>query len=72
MDDRDFLARQRVAAADYFDRAARWNAFCGGSAWQLAAVAAPRWTIEECFQSAKGETGLDHCEARSCTPGIVA
>ena len=24
-----------------------------------------RWTIEECFQSAKGETGLDHCEARS-------
>ena len=32
---------------------------------QLAAVAGLRWTIEECFQSAKGETGLDHCEARS-------
>jgi SRSO17 transposase len=31
----------------------------------LAAVAGLRWTIEECFQSAKGETGLDHCEARS-------
>ena len=32
---------------------------------ELAAVAGSRWTIEECFQSAKGETGLDHCEARS-------
>jgi hypothetical protein len=33
--------------------------------YELAAVAGLRWTIEECFQSAKGETGLDHCEARS-------
>ena len=32
---------------------------------ELAAVAGLRWTIGECFQSAKGETGLDHCEARS-------
>jgi SRSO17 transposase len=32
---------------------------------ELAAVAGLRWTIEECFQSAKGQTGLDHCEARS-------
>jgi hypothetical protein len=32
---------------------------------ELAAVAGLRWTIEECFQSAKGETGLDQCEARS-------
>ena len=32
---------------------------------ELAAVAGLRWTIEECFQAAKGETGLDHCEARS-------
>ncbi len=32
---------------------------------ELAAVTGLRWTIEECFQSAKGETGLDHCEARS-------
>jgi SRSO17 transposase len=31
---------------------------------ELAAVAGLPWTIEECFQSAKGETGLDHCEAR--------
>jgi len=32
---------------------------------EFAAVAGLRWTIEECFQSAKGEAGLDHCEARS-------
>jgi SRSO17 transposase len=31
----------------------------------LARVAGQRWTIEECFQTAKGEVGLDHCEARS-------
>ena len=31
----------------------------------LARIAGRRWTIEECFQSAKGEVGLDHCEARS-------
>lgn len=32
---------------------------------ERAAVAGLRWTIEECFQSAQGETGLDHCEVRS-------
>jgi SRSO17 transposase len=32
---------------------------------ELAGVAGLRWTIEECFQRAKGELGLDHCEARS-------
>ena len=32
---------------------------------ELAAAAGLRWTIEECFQSAKGEAGLDHCEACS-------
>ena len=32
---------------------------------ERAAAAGLGWTIEECFQSAKGETGLDHCEARS-------
>ena len=31
----------------------------------LARVAGRRWTIEDCFQAAKGEVGLDHCEARS-------
>jgi hypothetical protein len=32
---------------------------------ELAGVAGLRWTIEDCFQRAKGELGLDHCEARS-------
>lgn len=31
----------------------------------LAAAAGLRWTIEECFQRAKDDLGLDHCEARS-------
>jgi hypothetical protein len=32
---------------------------------ELAAVAGLRWTIEACFETAKDELGLDHCEARS-------
>ena len=32
---------------------------------ELAGAAGLRWTIEECFQHAKEELGLDHCEARS-------
>jgi Transposase DDE domain len=32
---------------------------------ELAGVARLRWTIEECFERAKDELGLDHCEARS-------
>lgn len=32
---------------------------------ELAGAAGLRWTIEECFQRAKGDLGLDHCEARS-------
>ncbi|EHS51102.1 putative IS4 family transposase, partial [Rhizobium sp. PDO1-076] len=31
----------------------------------LAGAAGLRWTIDECFQRAKNELGLDHCEARS-------
>lgn len=30
----------------------------------LARVAASRWPIEQCFEEAKGETGLDHYEVR--------
>ena len=30
-------------------------------------AAGSRWRIEECFESAKGETGLDHYEVRSWT-----
>ncbi|MFC0220191.1 IS701 family transposase [Pseudochelatococcus lubricantis] len=32
---------------------------------ELAGAAGLRWTIEECFERAKDELGLDHCEARS-------
>jgi SRSO17 transposase len=32
---------------------------------ELAAVAGLRWTIETCFEVAKDELGLDHCEAHS-------
>lgn len=32
---------------------------------ELAAVAGLRWTVETCFEIAKDELGLDHCEARS-------
>jgi len=41
--------------------------FChaGTTLAELAGAAGLRWTIEECFQRAKGDLGLDHCEARS-------
>ncbi|HEX7635967.1 MAG TPA: hypothetical protein VF427_11895 [Noviherbaspirillum sp.] len=32
---------------------------------QLVRVAGTRWTIEECFEAAKGEVGLDQYEVRS-------
>lgn len=37
----------------------------GSTLPELAGVAGLRWTIEECFQRAKNDLGLDHCEARS-------
>ncbi|MGW2214044.1 IS701 family transposase [Nonomuraea sp. NPDC001684] len=36
----------------------------GTSLEELIAVAGSRWAIEECFQSAKNETGLDHYQVR--------
>ena len=41
--------------------------FCpvGTGLAELAGAAGLRWTIEECFQRAKDDLGLDHCEARS-------
>ncbi len=35
--------------------------------WKLAQVAATRFTIEQCFKEAKGETGLDQYEVRNWT-----
>ena len=31
---------------------------------ELVRVAGSRWAVEECFQAAKGEVGLDHYEVR--------
>ena len=35
---------------------------------QLVRVAGSRWAIEECFQTAKNETGLDHYQVRGYEP----
>ncbi len=44
---------------------------CSGPAETLLAelvwVAGSRWAIEECFQTAKNETGLDHYQVRGYT-----
>lgn len=40
-------------------------ASAGTSLAELAGAAGLRWTIEACFQHAKDDLGLDHCEARS-------
>jgi SRSO17 transposase len=37
----------------------------GSTLAELAAVAGLRWAVEECFERAKDDLGLDHCEARS-------
>ncbi len=35
---------------------------------QIVAVAGARWAIEECFQAAKGQCGLDHYQVRKWDP----
>ena len=49
------------------EKRAYYFVFCplGTSLAELAGAAGLRWTIEECFQRAKDDLGLDHCEARS-------
>ncbi len=49
------------------ERRAYYLVFCpaGTTLAELAGVAGLRWTIAECFQRAKDDLGLDHCEARS-------
>jgi SRSO17 transposase len=32
---------------------------------QVVQVAGTRWAVEDCFETAKGEVGSDHCEVRS-------
>jgi len=43
--------------------------FCptGTPMGELARVAGSRWMVEECFQTAKNETGLDHYQVRGYT-----
>ena len=57
------IRRSRKDAADH----AYYRVFAptGASLAELAGAAGLRWTIEACFQRAKEELGLDHCEARS-------
>jgi SRSO17 transposase len=49
------------------DQRAYYFAFApkGTTLAELAGAAGLRWTIEECFQRAKDDLGLDHCKARS-------
>ena len=49
------------------DNRAYYFAFApvGVSLGELAGAAGLRWTIEECFERAKDDLGLDPCEARS-------
>jgi SRSO17 transposase len=49
------------------DKRAYYFAFApvGVSLGELAGAAGLRWAIEECFERAKDDLGLDHCEARS-------
>src|SRR3982750_2859661 len=48
-----------AAMADALARGA-WATHAAGDG-----AAGVRWTIEECFERAKDDLGLDHCEARS-------
>ena len=52
--------RDPAALAYYFVFAPK-----GATLAELAGAAGLRWTIEECFERAKSDLGLDHCEARS-------
>ena len=36
----------------------------GATMAELVAVAGARWAVEECFQAAKNEAGLDHYQVR--------
>ncbi|MFW5421071.1 IS701 family transposase [Nocardiopsis sp. CNT-189] len=60
------LARRSIAdPADI----AYYICFCpaGTALEEIARVAGSRWMVEECFQAAKNETGLDHYQVRGYT-----
>lgn len=57
------LARRSVSDPEEI---AYYRAYCPEDAplCEMAKVAGARWSIEECFERAKGEVGLDHYEVR--------
>jgi SRSO17 transposase len=61
----DYWLLVRRSLADPTDRA-YYVCFCpaGTPLAELVRIAGTRWAIEECFESAKGEVGLDHYEVR--------
>jgi len=61
----DYWLLVRRSLADPTDRA-YYVCFCpaGTPLAELVRVAGTRWAIEESFESAKGEVGLDHYEVR--------
>ncbi|MDR6981286.1 SRSO17 transposase [Streptomyces sp. 3330] len=40
---------------------------CHGHLAERVRVAGVRWSVEECFQAAKGQVGLDHYLVRNWT-----
>ena len=61
--ERSLLVRRSITTGEL----AYYSVFapCGTSLDTLVVVAGSRWSIEECFEMAKGETGLDHYEVRT-------
>jgi SRSO17 transposase len=49
---------------------ARWPGY-RGDLTRLVGVAGRRWPVEECFQQAKNEAGLDQYQVRTGGPGTA-
>ena len=60
------LARRSIAKPDELAYYVCFVCFgpAGTTPEELVRVAGTRWTIEECFEQAKGEVGLDQYEVR--------
>jgi SRSO17 transposase len=63
---RGLLIRRQIARPDEFTFYLTLSPE-GSTLADLVRVAGTRWTIEACFEAAKGETGLDQYEVRSWT-----
>jgi SRSO17 transposase len=63
---RGLLIRRQIAKPDEFTFYLTLSPE-GSTLADLVRVAGTRWTIEACFEAAKGETGLDQYEVRSWT-----